>query len=86
MRVSAPAMSVALPDGNVTTRTRPARRPAIAATSSSAAVSRVSTASACSTSALPASVRRTPRPSRVISAVPTSASRRAMWCETAGCV
>ena len=85
-RSSAPAISVALAEGNAASRTRPARRPAIAATSSSASARRASTASACSTSARPASVSCTPRPRRVSTAVPTSSSSRAMWCDTAGCV
>ncbi len=67
-------------------RTLPERRPAIAATSSSAASRAARTVTACRARTSPASVRRTLRPSRSTSAVPVRCSRRRTICEMAGWV
>ncbi len=66
--------SVELPLGNDTSRTRPARSPAMAATSSSAAVSPARIPAACRTSASPAWVSRISRPVRTSSGVPADDS------------
>ncbi|BFO14605.1 hypothetical protein SHKM778_09930 [Streptomyces sp. KM77-8] len=67
--------SVELPLGKETSRTRPARSPAMAATSSSAAVSPAMIPAACRTSASPAWVSRISRPLRMSRGVPTDPSR-----------
>jgi hypothetical protein len=85
-RASAAGTRVALEDGKEASRARPARSPAMAATSSSAVARRAETASAWAASAWPASVSRMPRPTRVTSGVPTSRSRRRMWWVMAGWV
>ena len=79
-RTEAPAV------GNDASRTRPPRIPAIASSSASAAASRAITTSACSTSARPASVSRTPRLPRSTSVVPARFSSAAICCEMAGWV
>ena len=78
--IDAPAL------GKAASRRRPPRRPAMASSSASASDSRARIASACSTSARPASVRRTPRALRSTSVVPASRSRAAICWETADCV
>ncbi len=83
---SAPGTRVELPLGNDTSRTRPARSPAIAATSSSAAVSPARMPDAWRTSASPAWVRRISRPVRISSGVPAEASSAFICWLTAGWV
>ncbi|GAA3058089.1 hypothetical protein GCM10020000_46000 [Streptomyces olivoverticillatus] len=83
---SAPGTSVELPLGKDTSRTRPARSPAIAAISSSAAVSPARMPEACRTSASPASVSRISRPVRISSGVPVDCSRAFICWLTAGWV
>ena len=85
-RAIAGGISVAPALGNATTRMRPERRPEIASSSASASSSRARMTSACSTSARPASVMRTPRAPRSTSVVPASRSSAAICCETADCV
>ncbi len=75
MSASAVGTSVELPLGKETSRTRPARSPAMAATSSSAAASPDRMPVACRTSAAPASVRRVSRPVRTSRGVPADCSR-----------
>ncbi len=77
---------VELPLGKETSRTRPARSPAMAATSSSAAVSPARIPEACRTRASPAWVRRISRPVRISSGVPTEVSRAFICWLTAGWV
>ena len=67
----------------VDTRTRPARSPAMARSSASAASSSARMASARRTSARPASVSRTRRPCRSTSRAPASRSSTAICWETA---
>ena len=62
----------------------PTRRPEIASSSASASSSRARITSACSTSARPASVMRTPRAPRSTSVVPASRSSAAICCEIGG--
>lgn len=72
--------SVELPLGNAMTRTRPARSPAIAATSSSAEASALRIVAAWRFSTSPASVSRIRRPTRTTSGVPAARSRaRICW-------
>lgn len=82
----APGTSEELPLGNETSRTRPARSPAMAATSSSAAVSPARMPEACRTSASPAWVSRISRPVRMSSVVPAEDSRAFICWLTAGWV
>ena len=79
-------MSVAPADGKEATRRRPARTPSTAASSASAASTWAKIDSAWVTSVVPAAVGRTPRRSRITSVAPTSASSRAIACDTADCV
>ena len=65
-------------------RTRPARSPAIAATSSSAASRAARTPTAWRARTSPASVSRTLRPIRSTSTVPVRCSSRRTICDTAG--
>src|SRR5664280_3629475 len=83
-RASARGTSVAEDEGKAISRTRPARSPAIAATSSSAASSAASTPTACRASTWPASVRRTLRPTLSTRTVPVRCSRRRTIWEMAG--
>lgn len=83
---SAVGTSVELPLGKETSRTRPARSPAIAATSSSAAVSPARMPEAWRTRTSPAWVRRISRPVRMSSGVPAEASRAFICWLTAGWV
>ncbi|GAA2918208.1 hypothetical protein GCM10020221_13050 [Streptomyces thioluteus] len=87
-RISARAVgtSVEEPLENDTSRTRPARSPAMAAISSSAAVSPARIPAACRTRAWPASVRRISRPVRISSGVPADCSRAFICWLTAGWV
>ena len=64
-------------EGKAASRTRPARSPVCAASSSSAASRRPRISSARSASSRPASVSRIPRPTRCTSRLPVSASSRA---------
>ncbi len=77
---------VELPLGKETRRTRPARSPAMAATSSSAAVSPARMPEAWRTKTSPAWVRRISRPVRIRSGVPAEASSAFICWLTAGWV
>jgi hypothetical protein len=79
-------MIVAPAEGNAASRSLPDRRPAMASSSDSASASRERITSVCRTSAVPASVSRTPRALRWTSSVPASRSSAAICWETADCV
>ena len=80
---TARGVRVALPLWKAIRRSRPPRRPASAASSSSAHSMRARMASAWPTSAWPASVMRTPREPRSTSCVPVSRSSAATCWEIA---
>ncbi len=86
MSATARGTSVELPEGKDASRTRPARSPAIAAISSSAAVSPARMPAACRTSTSPASVSRVSRGPRTSSGVPADASSAFICWLTAGWV
>lgn len=72
--------------GKETSRTRPARSPAIAAISSSAAESPARIPVACLSSTRPASLSCMPRPERTTNGVSTDFSRAFICWLMAGCV
>ncbi len=72
--------------GNDTSRTRPARSPVIAATSSSAAESPARMPLACFNNTWPTSLSCIPRPERTTSGVSTDFSRAFICWLTAGWV